>query len=309
MQDEKTLFAEMERELGGTICHDDPKGKALHHYTDAAGFEGIVSSKTLRGTHFRHLNDKGELSAGECLINEEVKKLAPHLGTANQKWFVETFEPIHRQMSLSTLGDIFVASLSEHDDHLSQWRGYGDHAAGYSLGFAKFRLPAPEANPPNATQALHLAKCGYDEDNYRARVRHVLTDSAKGFERFVASHAKTYEQADAIARQATALALRRVAMLVLGYKVAAFREEAEWRLIAIPHKGAERQISFRPARGVLVPYVPIDLCEEGELIALSSVVLGPTVEPERGEHGARMLLSRYGYDPQIVRRSTIPFRG
>jgi hypothetical protein len=300
----------MERTLMRALPHDDQKGRTLYHYTDATGFRGIVGERRLWATHFRHLNDLAELCEGERLVEDEAKKLIAHLSTDGEKWLIEHFVLNHDLLKLSRIADVFVASLSENGDHLPQWRGYGARTAGYSLGFTKFRLPGIDENPPNAALALFFVKCMYDEDDYRARTRHELTDVAKSFDRFMATHLRKPEDVTPLTKAAVRIAMRRVAALVPRYKLSAFRDEHEWRLVALPMRGHEREvIKFRTSGSTVVPYIAIDLCEDNERIALSSVIVGPTVEPGAGENGARMLLRHHEYDPEMVTRSKIPFRG
>jgi hypothetical protein len=45
-------------------AHDEPSG-TLYHYTDAYGLQGILRSKQVWATEFRHMNDRNELREGE----------------------------------------------------------------------------------------------------------------------------------------------------------------------------------------------------------------------------------------------------
>jgi hypothetical protein len=291
----------------------------LYHYTDAGGFLGIIDTRTLWATHFRHLNDREEFLAGERLIEDEAKNLISTLGSKTQRWFVENLLAYHEVKSLSQIADAFIASLSEHGDQLSQWRGYGGGAAGYSIGLTPEKLPLPKVDDdrPDADLALFFVKCIYDEEDYRARVRHELTDVARGFEKFaqetVASTIELATKPDlakTFTGAAIGIAMRRIAAFVPRYKVEAFKEEREWRLVAIPMRGKEKKvIKLRTSGTSILPYLPIALCEDDELIGLTRVLLGPTIDPQVGKNGARMLLKNYGYDPELVGQSSIPFRG
>jgi hypothetical protein len=313
MTEHQDLLDMMEHALMRAIPHDDQKGRPLFHYTDGGGFEGILREKSLWATHFKHLNDRQELAAGEDLVEDEARKLSGELNPI-QKWFVDNFVLNHEAKSLSQIGDVFVASLAENGDQLSQWRGYGARAAGYSLGFSAFSLPKVEDDPPDADLAIFFVKCIYNEDAFRGLVRGELTDIAAGFERFAAKHIKTEALAmalgDAFTLKAVTIALRRVASLVPRFKVKAFDEEHEWRLVGIPMHGKEQKvIRFRASHGAILPYLAIPLSEEAVPLALAKVVVGPTADPISGTNGARMLLKHYGYDGGLVETSSIPFRG
>jgi hypothetical protein len=57
--------------------HDRPDGDTLvYHYTDAAGFEGIVRNQCLGATDYRFLNDRTEIKSGADAVQEVAKELA-----------------------------------------------------------------------------------------------------------------------------------------------------------------------------------------------------------------------------------------
>ena len=55
---------------------DPPPSEPLFHYTGSVGLEGILRSKTIRATHFLHLNDRDEVTAGEKLVCEVIQLLS-----------------------------------------------------------------------------------------------------------------------------------------------------------------------------------------------------------------------------------------
>src|SRR5512133_1479441 len=53
----------------------------LYHYTDAAGFFGIVESGvSLRATHHRYMNDMGEVGFGLGIVGEVLDGLVGEIG-------------------------------------------------------------------------------------------------------------------------------------------------------------------------------------------------------------------------------------
>jgi hypothetical protein len=302
------LLERMEAELLRPRGHDIAT-VPLFHYTDAAGLSGIMAKKQVWASHVRHLNDRDELFIGERIVEAEAKRLLADVSAYPwQEWFLKNFIQIHESARLSQIAEIFVASFSENGDSLPQWRGYGSNGSGYSIGFHGFRLPTGDA--PDAQAALTLAKVVYDKDDFRALARHQLLDVAKGFQRFLNEFATQGSHAEAFAKRALRIALQRIGAIVPKLKNSAFREEREWRLIAVPMPRREREIvCFRSGRSGLLPYMEIDLAEDSAQMQIARVVVGPTQDEERGMHGVRMILKHHGYDASLAIQSRVPFRG
>lgn len=116
---------------------DEPE--VLYHYTDKAGFVGIVQSRKLRATDIRFLNDPQELRyAWEALLValEKAKTAKPE--------YSEAYEAALQAISMTNAVDpavsddrLFSVSFSELGDELGQWRSYADDAKGVALGFSQ----------------------------------------------------------------------------------------------------------------------------------------------------------------------------
>lgn len=306
---EGALLRQMERELFKDTGHDEAV-QPLYHYTDAAGVLGIIRGKQIWATHFRYLNDQDELEAGERIITDEARRLAGERPEETARgWFLDSFAQIHPEQSLTHIADVFIASLSANGDQLSQWRAYGADGHGYSLGFRA--LPLPRDNPPNARVALIQMRCEYNEERFRQLAAETLTEVAKGFAKYVETYARDAGDVASMRAKAMVVALRRVAVLVPRFKHKAFAEEDEWRLVAIPMRAREHEaVKFRTTRHGLTPYVPIDLAQDGALIDIARVHLGPRHDAERAANTIETLLRHSGYAATgLVEKSTIPYRG
>lgn len=166
----------------------------------------------------------------------------------------------------------------------------------------------------DADFVLLFVKVIYNSDIFKARVRNELVGVARNFERFMGEHVNqtqliaSRDQVNELSRKAISIAQRLIASLVPRYKNSGFREEQEWRLVAFPIPGKEASLIKFRASAIVTPYVEIDLCDDGKPIGLSEVLVGPTVD-DVGEHGAKMFLQLHGYNPKILKRSEVPFRG
>jgi hypothetical protein len=308
----------------------------LFHYTSARGFAGIIESGEVWATRFDHMNDRRELTIGEEIVRREAQKmLARFRPESPQAWILGEFVRIEPLARLTKHTSVYLASLSERGDLLSQWRAYAADGSGYSIGFSQ--LPLPTEDRPTAQAGLYLVRCEYDEEPFADRIRVILREVATGFEQFVQKHNGKKELFDAVHHSALAIAYRRVAAEIPCLKHKAFSEEKEWRLVVLPLDiEREGQIAkFRTDSGELTPYVELGLSGETPQaqpdvlqsreevpaqrgcqatapkarMALSSVVVGPSLDPTRSEATARLLLVKHGYDPSLVRVSEAPYRG
>jgi hypothetical protein len=108
----------------------------LWHYTNADGFQGIVTNGTFRFSHARLLNDTTEVALGWQRVTEELEaEIASQV-------HLEEFYTMTKVVATGVHRDYhyFVFALSARKDSLSQWRAYGSGGAGYSLGFATSNL-------------------------------------------------------------------------------------------------------------------------------------------------------------------------
>lgn len=298
----QTVLDQMERELAKPYLHD-AQDRPLFHYTDSHGLLGLMRDRQIWATHFRHLNDREELIIGERLALEEGRRLAEESPAESARRVV--FE---QRVKLSEL-NVYVASMSEEGDLLSQWRAYGANGSGYSIGFQSFRLP--QSDEQEGHLAVSLMRRQYDEGAFRSTVADTLKEVADGFEKYLQAYARNEEETSELLFKAVSICLRRIATIVPRLKNPAFREEREWRIVAIPMEAYESTlVRFRgSSRGVLM-YVPVDLADDGVPMNIVRLNVGPTQDPENGLRAARMLLRAMNYDgDKLVAASKVPYRG
>jgi hypothetical protein len=104
----------------------------LYHYTSQAGLLGILKSRGVWATDTRFLNDATEI----------VHTLSVARGMANKMFMDDEYRAAFGSLLGKALYEIenravFVTSLSEKPDLLSQWRGYCPGGAGVCVGFDK----------------------------------------------------------------------------------------------------------------------------------------------------------------------------
>jgi hypothetical protein len=285
----------------------------LHHYTDAFGAEGIISSNVLWATATQFSNDLSEIeyavSIAKAVINETwgnkrnvgpwetllVEHLAHLFGT-----------PLH------SFGQPFIVSFCEQGDLLSQWRAYGQ-ASGFSLAFRSLCLNDQVRLVCKHGFRTMVKRVLYEPSKQRARLRSILRRLIKlvnGFSFRIASA----RGADAHVELSLLLVLE-MTDWALAVKHQSFLEEKEWRIVTYP-KGATLSgikpenyegVSIRPTPKLLLPYMILEPLS-GKRLPLIGVRCGPSPLQEQSARAMNILLRKHGYNNLPVTFSSVPLR-
>lgn len=290
--------------------HADEPG-ILWHYTDAAGLVGIFAdlSPTLWATSAVLLNDAQELRFGAAqaidAIDDEIARIKDDQQHSRwvptvlegQRGHLKNYFALEEQMSPRVAYAPFVTCFSEHDDDLSQWRGYGD--LGYAIGFfsdmVEKTVSAPGVDYDDLGTRLQKVRYG---DHARTlldqRVREVATASA------------SHPPAGFSGVHDHALFVQTFAHDLPVCKHPAFKNELEWRIIT---GGAGREINFRATKMGPTPYVTFNL----PAAAVAKIRVGPG--PDSGARNAAVvhLMDQVAKKNNLtfgihVERSEVPFR-
>ena len=260
-----------------------PIPSTLWHYTSYAGFQGIVTSKTIWATEYRFLNDRTEFfhakDLAQVLVNEEPEYIGEQFPARDM-----LRKAVNGAFNTGYLHEgrlrIMVASFSEEGDQLSQWRGYADNSRGISIGFDLRHIRPPS----NIGTAVTFAPCLYKQADKSALLKSAFAyyrnglqgwwDSMKDIARekakssdvdpqsvtqLISEHSKELDEV--IRRGYTNLQfdLLRIAPLL---KDEGFSEEKEWRLV-LPQETimlpTKHPLEFRATRDTLIPYVAYPL--------------------------------------------------
>lgn len=293
------------------------KDRKLYHYTAASGLQGVLEEGCFHATAAYFMNDASEVDYGcdffadildeWCQLNKERETLGAKVLRNARSGFRD------RALMRNTLAQIYVVCFCEQANLLSQWRTYGQ-TGGYSIGFDRIALEKfrTERNIFN----IRLEKVIYEQNSQREILEALLVDSVAelGREEIDSAYRKTSLAvqrgfAHVFVHYLETLALREI----VRFKHPAFREESEWRLIAQPpprisgeYQDAVATVKFRPSHGVPTPY--IELRPEGDLLPITSVRYGPTLERKRVEHALAVLLRKLGYPNIELVGSEIPVR-
>jgi len=250
----------------------------LYHYCSAGTFHSIVDKRAIWLSSLSMSNDSMEGKLALRVLAQMAKdegiedRLMEDLSTA-----LEMYEQFAEGLGIC---------LSEDGDLLSQWRGYAGDATGFAIGFDSDYL---------RELVLHIS----EQKEHMLLVSQVIYDPAAQADRLKPLYAKfkkamsdgafesptnwlaqygteasqnAYHEQKMKARSALAMSLSGILEPLFLLKTSAFREEREWRIVAIA--ATHTECLFRASGDKIVPY------REYELATLSrdsivQVMLGP----------------------------------
>lgn len=285
----------------------------LHHYTDAFGLHGILSSNCLWATATQFSND---LSESEYAVSIAVEVLNETWGNKNtvSPWEKVLAEHLTQLFGtpLHTFGQPFIVSFCEDGDLLSQWRAYGG-TSGFSLAFSPLSQGERVRLICKDGFRTMVKKVVYDEDKQRERLRFFLKrliNLVSGF-----SFATTSSEGASAHAELSLLLILEMTDWVCATKHRAFSEEKEWRIITYP-KGATlvgtrsedyEGVSVRPTSKLLLPYMILEPPPQKRL-PLVEIRCGPSQFQEQSARAMNILLRNHGYKQLPVTFSGVPLR-
>jgi hypothetical protein len=257
----------------------------LFHYTSQPGFLGIIEKKEIWATSAHFLNDAKEFKYAIELLTQRIAE--KH--TSSTK-----LEGLLKRLDLVTEINVCVCSFSTKGDLLSQWRGYGQGGAGYSLGFSTSRLRTLVSQ-----QDFLLCPVVYREEDQMKLVDEVIEKWLQDDHDFSAILPKL----DSNSRFEDYFS-----MIAPIMKHPSFEEEGEWRIISPPLDCDMDRFAFRPGRYSLVPYYRFSLESARVDFPIKRVCVGPSPEQHLSTVAAELFLISHEMGRIQVQRSKIPYR-
>jgi hypothetical protein len=272
----------------------------LFHYTDLAGFHGIVQQTAIWATNVFHLNDYGEIMYGlrkfKAELDARVATLPPRAA--------EMFANIYAELTAPHEFHPFVFSLCRVDDLLSQWRGYTHGGPGMELAFSVSGLIEEHWG------AFYL-QVEYDPARIAERYQQYLAIYWRAITDAVGCEGSGDETARAVTMVHTTAKTSLNAILAAA-KNERFAEEREFRIVAHRVPSAE-DVLYRIRANELVPYVALQPRSKDNSTAarlpLVGVRLGPAYPNAVTAAGTiSRFLERYGYRNVPVLLSDVTHR-
>jgi hypothetical protein len=280
----------------------------VYHYTTGAGLIGIIQSGSLWATQIACLNDTKELVHA---VDELKDAIAKHraVGVSVDAEFI-----LQKMLGLLDKPDpevsgAFVASFSEVDDDLSQWRAYGDGEGGYAIEFD--------------TQALVNATAQYGSYfvpvYYTDQQKHTLfDDSIRWSETYFVQGLTTVPARD---RELWGMLfaqrwLQHLSFLAPLIKHPKFAGEHERRIIHQLKPDDFSKLGFMQKQSLMSRYIPIRFAASDPdangytRLPITGIVIGPVRHREVSRISVGDLLVSKGYTVADVpvRISQVPYR-
>lgn len=270
-------------------------GVKLCHYTTLDGALGIIQGGDLWLSHLRFSNDDEEFLYGLRLVNEELEALAAVAPADVER--VALIRAVQELIEKQREQPIYICCFCEHDNLLSQWRGYADNGGGVSIEFDAqgFRRYSGEDSPFGLTRLWRVV---YKDESQRNVVRKALD-----YPGWQAGPDRVRYIADALA------------FFLPTFKNGDFIDEKERRLIFTPDPVNPPKPRFRVRGGMLVPYMrmrdmtglPADAPPPS--LPIARVLVGPGRHRLMNRDSLRMALDAHGYHAVPVDVSSTPYRG
>ena len=201
---------------------------------------------------------------------------------------------------------IYVCSLSKTEDELSQWRAYC-RGGGFSIGFPRQCLVDAIQG-----QYFKLKGCVYDAKRQEEIINQLINSIVMPYVQNPEQFSKipcTPDISSAITSKGIGEFLWKLYSTCSTLKHPSFEREEEWRLV-FDHKRPYNEIKpeFRTKKGLIIPYISIDLPVEEEFWRHVSIVIGPTKYKRELKGSVHTLFRKHHATAISITHSKIPFR-
>lgn len=245
----------------------------LYHYTSHKSLHGIVENRVLKISHVYYMNDASEIKYGANLLKSVVIERQDRETDQNIGNFLVEFRDWLSQL-IGIPHCMFVFSLTEKGNLLSQWRAYTPSGeGGVSIGFSKEGLEEIAAQ-----RGFDLIKCQYDRkeqvDILNEELDAIVGQFVKDFSMINTTGRPPHQQYLPYFYQFAERLLKTFCRI----KDPFFQEENEWRLVSKYYEYyTDPEIKFRDGRTTLVPFIELPLAgihNDGRLF--EQVYVGPS---------------------------------
>lgn len=269
-----------------------PPEEIVWHYTDGAGFLGILQSSTLYATQVASLNDSKETEYATDLFKDAVRTLIKEKdGDSDAVTFLaKVLEFVKEEQDNPNRGisKFFVTCFSGEADDLSHWTRYGK-SNGYAIGFVArglYREP---------TSCLY--RVVYD----RAKQEEAVKSIAEATLRFYMEglNEDRIKDPDKWAREFYEAWDEWVYKLAPLAKAPRWKAESEYRIVHELKVADFPLVRFSQKRTMLARYLVLDFpCwvkRRAPLLPIAKVIIGPGNHPAFTAVSVRLLLEQMGY--------------
>lgn len=270
-------------------------GNIIYHYCNVDAFKAIIQNKTLWLSSVYNLNDYKEIH----WIKEKVtKKIQNYTDKYNFNKY-SAFEKLYQEK----LPNVYIASFSQGDDLLSQWRAYANDGYGVAIGFNTeyFKL----------NSLIKTSEVLYDENKQEIYIDKILKPLQE-LEDNIDIHSEKF-------KDVCEAAINEINNLSAKSKNELFKEEQEVRLIHNPiiiddienqkiiFKNNLSNMMFRAVCGNLIPYFELKFNDyTDQVLPILEIVKGP--KNKFIDQEIKIFLSNNGFYSVNIKSSKSSYR-
>lgn len=280
----------------------------IYHYTDEAGFLGILKSRRIRLTDMFGLNDPSELQYGlihACEVLEEQSTTAHPAAAVFSKKFREVVGA-----KFCKVAHFFVACFSKSQDDLGQWRAYGNDGKGFALGFDgtllenAFVQPGKESARGNAT--FHV---NYDDSLLRSLHRQLVKEVLSLIGLPKGRDLNNMIINEFMKELSVVLGLHAIRASIF-FKHKAYKNEEEFRFLQLRElNGSLEDLKQRVRNYSFIRFAEFDWMSKNQSV-LREIFIGPAADQVAAKLFVQNCLRDNGFDEEkiTIKCSTIPYR-
>ena len=285
----RVFVSEVAREMG---AFDFEPEKIVWHYTNGAGFLGILQSATIYATQVASLNDKAETRYATDLYKDAIQELIRERADDSDAvtFLKAVLEFVKDEPDSPTHGTskFFVACFSGDEDELTQWDRYCK-PNGYALGFRARGL----WREPNS----QLYRVVYDRDKQLSAAKKIAAATLDFFrEGLTGERLDDPSEWGRVFFEAWDEWVYKLAPLA---KDAKWKSENEFRLVHELKHSEFAKVRFIQKPTMLARYLALDtpawIKRRFPLLPLAKVWVGPGNHPSFTSISVRLLLEQMGY--------------
>lgn len=282
-------------QLPSRALFEAPPPAELFHYTDLDGVAGILESRYLWLSKVSTLNDTSEIN----LAVQHFKTLAHEAAGSLAMDEAKLLQAAAEALDHFRRTNICVGSFCEEEDQLGQWRSYGNDGRGIAIGFASAELVRLARE-----HHVRLVRCVYDP------AQHVrITKDLAGL--LLAEYRRERATGEEAWRALIGRFVSTFLLIAPVIKDSHFGQEREWRLVSLPRPPDDPNLTAVLSGNQASVRFVLPLFDAGavESRVISSILIGPTVDPENIADAVDVLARHRGFRIPSIRHSRVPYRG
>jgi hypothetical protein len=280
-------------------CFDFEPDQIVWHYTNGAGFLGIIESSRLHATQVAALNDASETKHASDLFIKAIKQLVAE--RENEHDVAALLNALLDFSEENTdshyISKFFVTSFSGEEDDLTQWDRYGK-PNGYAIGFYARGLQ----REPTST----LFRVVYDSEKQEKAAKELAEATVKFY--FEGLNAERAQDTGSWTREFLTAWDEWVYKLAPLAKASKWKAENEYRVVHELKTAEFPAVRFKQRSTMLARYIALDtpswVMRRSGLLPIAKILIGPGSNYAPTEVSVRLLLDQMGYPKVPIEKTT-----